>query len=139
MRANQVIFAILSMFFGLLAVVYALWAMVTYGGEVEWVGTVGLSLVSVMALFIGFYLNRSFRAQGGDLPEDRLDASIDDGDPELGFYSPYSWWPLVLAVSAALGFLGIAVGVWISFIGAAIFIVAIVGWVYEYYRGFFAR
>jgi Cytochrome c oxidase subunit IV len=139
MRANQVIFAILSIFFGLLAFVYAGWAFITYGGHVEWVGTVGLSLVSVMALLIGFYLNRSFRAQGGDLPEDRLDASIDDGDPELGFYSPYSWWPIVLATAAALGFLGIAVGVWISIIGGAIFIVAIIGWVYEYYRGFFAR
>jgi hypothetical protein len=138
-RANQVIFAILSMFFGVLAFVYAGWAFITYDGHVEWVGTVGLSLVSVMALLIGFYLNRSFRSQGGDLPEDRLDASIDDGDPELGFYSPYSWWPLVLALAAALGFLGIAVGVWISFIGGAVFIVAIVGWVYEYYRGFFAR
>ena len=139
MRANQVIFAILSMFFGILAVVYAIWAMIVYHGEVEWVGVVGLSLVSVMALFIGFYLNRSFRSQGGELPEDRQDASIDDGDPELGFYSPYSWWPLVLALAAALGFLGIAVGVWISFIGGAVFVVAIVGWVYEYYRGFFAR
>ena len=139
MRANQIIFAILSMFFGTLAVVYAIWAMATYHGEIEWVGTIGLSLVSIMALLIGFYLNRSFRSQGGELPEDRQDASIDDGDPELGFYSPYSWWPIVLATAAALGVLGIAVGVWISFIGGALFIVAIVGWVYEYYRGFFAR
>jgi Ca2+/Na+ antiporter len=139
MRANQVIFAMLSGFFGLMAFVYAGWCFIVYDGRVEWVGTVGLTLVSVMALFIGFYLNRSFRSQGGELPEDRGDASIDDGDPELGFYSPFSWWPIALASAAALGFLGIAVGVWISFIGGAIFLVAIIGWVYEYYRGFFAR
>ena len=91
------------------------------------------------AVFIGFYLNRSFHAQGGPLPEDRVDASIDDGDPEQGHFSPWSWWPLILASAATLGFLGIAVGMWIFAIGFALFIVAIVGWVYEYYRGYFAR
>ncbi|MDO9396452.1 MAG: cytochrome c oxidase subunit 4, partial [Herbiconiux sp.] len=35
--------------------------------------------------------------------------------------------------------LGLAVGVWISFIAAALLLVAIVGWTFEYYRGYFAR
>ena len=55
---------------------------------------------------------------GSVWPEDRLDASIDDGDPELGHFSPWSWWPLILAISATLGFLGFAVGVWIAAVGA---------------------
>ena len=114
------------------------WALLTYG-RVEWVGSIALGLVAVLALFIGFYLNRSFRAQGGPLSEDRLDAAIDDGDPELGHFSPWSWWPIILAGSATLGFLGFAVGTWIAFIAFALFIVAIVGWVYEYYRGYFAH
>jgi hypothetical protein len=139
MRANLVIFAVLSIFFGMLAVTYALWCWITYDGSVEWVGTIGLTLVSVMALFIGFYLNRTFRAQGGELPEDRSDASIDDGDPELGHFSPWSWWPLILSIAATLAFLGLAVGVWIAFIGAALFVIAITGWVYEYYRGYAAH
>ena len=92
-----------------------------------------------MSVFIAFYLNRSFHAQGGALPEDRPDASIDDGDPELGHFSPWSWWPLILATAATLGFLGFAVGIWIAFIGVALFIVAITGWVYEYYRGYAAH
>ena len=50
-----------------------------------------------------------------------------------------TWWPIVLASSAALGMLGLAVGSWIFPIGLAVFVVAIVGWVYEYYRGYFAR
>lgn len=138
MRVSINVFWILAAFFALSDAAYTIWSLIVYA-QPEWVGTVGIGLVAVMAVFIGFYLNRSFHAQGGQLPEDRVDASIDDGDPELGFYSPYSWWPIVLATSAALGFLGIAVGVWISIIGGAIFIVAIIGWVYEYYRGFFAR
>ncbi|HWL01756.1 MAG TPA: cytochrome c oxidase subunit 4, partial [Microbacteriaceae bacterium] len=66
-------------------------------------------------------------------------ASIEDGDSELGHYSPWSWWPMVLAASLAITFLGIAAGLWIIFIGVPLVVVALVGWVYEYYRGNFAR
>ena len=44
-----------------------------------------------------------------------------------------------LAGSAAVFLLGLAVGHFLLPIGLAIFVVAIVGWVYEYYRGHFAR
>jgi hypothetical protein len=138
MRLNAVIFWVLSLFFGLCAVAYAVWSLLDTG-DLEWVGIVGLSLLSVMAAFLGFYMQRSYNAQGGEVPEDRLDANIDDGDPELGFFSPWSWWPIGLAASAALGFLGLAAGYWITFVGVALFLVMIVGWVYEYYRGNFAR
>ena len=37
--------------------------------------------------------------------------------------------------SAALAIIGLAVGTWLMPIGIAVFVVAIVGWVYEYYRG----
>ncbi|MET0590032.1 MAG: cytochrome c oxidase subunit 4 [Naasia sp.] len=141
MKVNVVIFWVLSLFFGLAAVAYALWSWGDAGWDVhpEWVGTVGISLVSIMTIFLAFYIQRSWKAQGGELPEDNVNAGIDDGDPELGFFSPWSWWPLVLAASAALAFLGLAVGVWITIIGFGVFLVAIVGWVYEYYRGYFAR
>ncbi len=138
MRLNAVIFWVLCLFFGLCAVGYVIWSLMDVQ-EIEWVGVVGLSLLSVMSAFLAFYMQRSYNAQGGELPEDRLDANIDDGDPELGFFSPWSWWPIGLAASAALGFLGLAVGYWITFIGFALFLVMIVGWVYEYYRGYFAR
>src|SRR4051794_36350323 len=102
MRASINVFWVLAGFFALTLATYTIWALIVYG-EPEWVGTVGLALVTIMAVFIGFYLSRSYRSQGGDLPEDRLDASVDDGDPEMGFFSPYSWWPLLLATAAALG------------------------------------
>ena len=138
MRVNTNIFWILTVFFALADTAYSIWALITYG-RVEWVGTVGIALTAVLSAFIGFYLYRSYKAQGGELPEDRRDASIDDGDPELGFFSPFSWWPVVLGGTAALGFVGMAVGWWITMIAAAIFLIAITGWVYEYYRGLFAR
>ena len=138
MRANVNRFWLLAGFFLLADVTYIVWSLLDTG-QVEWVGTVGIALSSVLGGFIAFYVGRVHKAQGAELPEDRLDADIDDGDPELGFFSPWSWWPLVLGGSAALGFLGLAVGFWITYIAVGLFLVAIAGWVYEYYRGYFAR
>lgn len=138
MRASVNLFWILAGFFILADVAYSVWALLAYG-TVEWVGTLGIALTALLSIFIGFFLYRSYRAQGGALPEDRLDASIDDGDPELGFFSPWSWWPLMLGITAGLGFLALAVGFWIIAFAVVFFIISIVGWVYEYYRSNFAR
>ncbi|QAY74068.1 cytochrome c oxidase subunit 4 [Agromyces protaetiae] len=142
MRANIILFWILAVFCTAAAAAYAIWTAAAgiepHGGP-EWVGTIAVSLTAILSAFIAFYLGRVQSAQGGVLPEDRLDANIDDGDAELGFFSPWSWWPIVLAGAAALGFLGLAVGFWISFIAIPIVVIALVGWVYEYYRGNFAR
>ncbi|GAA1844473.1 cytochrome c oxidase subunit 4 [Microbacterium koreense] len=154
MRSNTVIWWLLSVFFLVVAALYIGWNLIVhwdqYSGagqsawetitlSIEWVGSVALLFSAIMAAFIAFYVGRVHKAQGGELPEDVLTADIDDGDPEIGEFSPWSWWPIVLAASAAVGVLGLAVGVWMFPIGLAIFVVAIVGWVYEYYRGYFAR
>ncbi|WP_345802337.1 cytochrome c oxidase subunit 4 [Microbacterium sp. AZCO] len=144
MRTNTGLWWLLSAFFLLMTIVYTAWNVIAHPGpdfahSVEWVGTVALLFATLMAALIAFYMGRVHRAQRGELPEDVLTADIDDGDPELGEFSPWSWWPIVLAAAAAFGMLGLAVGVWLFPIGLAIFVVAIVGWVYEYYRGHFAR
>lgn len=140
MRANSNLFWILGGFFWLADATYTVWSL--FFGDlmrVEWVGTVGMALSGILAFFLAFYLGRTHAAQGGETPSDLVDANIDDGDPEMGTFSPWSWWPLVLGFALALVFLGIAVGTWISFIGAPIVIVAVIGWYYEYYRDNFAR
>jgi hypothetical protein len=140
MRANAILFWILSIFFVLSSVVYTLWNLLDeFHRNVEWVGTVAMLLAAILSAFIAFYVGRSHASQGGELPEDRLDANIDDGDPELGHFSPWSWWPVALAFGAGLVILGLAVGFWICYIGVAFSLICIVGWVYEYYRGYFAR
>jgi len=138
MRSNIVIFWFLAAFFLLSGVAYIVWSLAVTG-QVEWAGSVAIVLSAAFAGFIAFYLGMTKKSVGGELPEDREDANIDDGDPELGHFSPWSWWPIVLAGSLALTFLGIAVGTWICFIGVPLVVVALVGWVYEYYRGNFAR
>ena len=140
MNANIKLYWILAVFFALLTGVYVVWSLLDPAhGRIEWVGTFGIALSGVLVAFVAFYLSKVHQAQGGELPEDRLDANIDDGDPELGFFSPWSWWPIMLAASAALLFLGLAAGFWISYIALGIGVISLVGWVYEYYRGLFAR
>ena len=149
MRVNSNLFWILAAFFWAADALYIVWNLVSYNDAVksaltpvypvEWVGTVAIGLSGILSVLIAFYVSATRRAQGGELPEDRLDADIDDGDPEIGYFSPWSWWPMLLALGTALVFLGIAVGIWICFIGAPIAFLAIIGWYYEYYRGNFAR
>jgi hypothetical protein len=134
MRAQVNIFWILTGFFILADTGYTIWNMVSLG-HIEWAGTLTIGLCGVMSVFLGFYLSRSHFAQHGELPEDRPDANVDDGDPEVGFFNPYSWWPIALAAGCTLCFLGLAVGLWICFIGAAVVATTLVGWVFENYRG----
>jgi hypothetical protein len=143
MRTNVNLWWLLTVFFLIVAAIYTTWSIIAHTGEIvhriEWVGTVALTFTGFMGALIAFYVGRVHKAQGGELPEDILTSDIDDGDPEIGEFSPWSWWPIVLAGSAALGFIGLAVGTWLLPVGLAVFLVAIVGWVFEYYRGYFAR
>jgi len=138
MKTNATLFWILAIFFFLMCAIYVLWSLLDTG-QVEWAGTLGIGLAGMLGAFLAFYMGRSHATQGGELPEDRLDANIDDGDPEMGFFSPWSWWPIILAAGCSLIFLALAAGMWIIYIGAALTAVALVGWVYEYYRGNFAH
>ncbi|HEU4806801.1 MAG TPA: cytochrome c oxidase subunit 4 [Homoserinimonas sp.] len=151
MKGNVVLFWALCAFFAAAALLYIVWSALFAetgiftitpgddGGHVEWVGALALGLCSVMFAFLAFYVGKSHKSQGGELPEDRTDANIDDGDPELGHFSPWSWWPILLAGAASLIVLGIAIGYWITFIGVAFLLITLVGWVYEYYRGNFTH
>jgi divalent metal cation (Fe/Co/Zn/Cd) transporter len=154
MRSNTNLWWLLCGFFFLMFATYTVWNLLDHWSteqalglptwevfthSIEWVGSIALLFATLMSALIAFYVGRVHRAQGGELPEDRLTADIDDGEPEQGEFSPWSWWPIVLALAAAFAMIGLAVGTWLMPIGFGIFAVAIVGWVYEYYRGHFAR
>ena len=138
MKTNIVVLSILAICFGLLATVYTVWSLIA-DGAIEWTGSLGIALSGVLSLLIAFFLQIQFKNQGGELPEDRLEANIDDGDAELGFFSPWSWWPVTLAAGAAIAFAGLAVGFWVALYGLPLVLIGLVGWSYEYYRGYFAR
>lgn len=137
MRASAWLFWGLAAFFFCEGAGYAAWTFVSYG-DIEWTGTVALALCFVLGVLLAFYLTATNR-RAGRLPEDRPDAAIGDADPEMGQFSPWSWWPFVVASACFVIFMGFAIGIWMIMIGGALGIVALVGWVYEYYRGYHAR
>jgi hypothetical protein len=98
-------------------------------------GTTALVMTTLLAALIAFYLG--FHARRMDArPEDRQDGEIADGAGELGFFPPYSWWPLWCALTASVIVFAIAVNAWwMVLIGTGLGMVALSGWVFEYYLG----
>jgi len=139
-KSNVVIFWILTGYFVLIAAVYTFWNISVHGRP-EWAGSVAILLSGGLTGFIAGYLTLSHKKQGGELVEDLAESDIDDGDPELGEFSPWSWWPIILAFAVGLVVIGLCVGqgFWLSFLALPIVPIAVVGWIFEYYRGNFAR
>ncbi len=127
MKVEGWLFAAGFFFFGLAAVIYGV-----LSGEP--VGTVALAFTAGLAFLVGYYLLFTAR-RIDERPEDSPTAEIEDGAGELGFYSPHSWWPLAVAASAAIAFLGIIFGWWLFLIGAGAATLSVIGMVFEYHRG----
>ena len=127
MKAETWTMAICTVFFVLVAPAYWLIAE-------DPTGTTALVMTALLAALTTFYLG--FHANRMEpRPEDRKDAEIADGAGELGFFPPYSWWPLWCAMCLAVMVLGVAVGWWLFIIGVGAGSIALVGFVFEYYRG----
>ncbi len=128
MRVSSKVFGVLTAFFLLVGTIYGLWSR----GEA--VGMGALLLSGGLAGMITFYLVVVDR-RSGPMPEDDPHGEIADGAGDLGTFSPWSWWPLVLAAAAALTFLALAVGWWLMVPGVMLGVIGLVGWVFEFSRG----
>ena len=130
MLAMERIGTLLGVFAAAVALIYGLWS--------DWsepVGVVGLTLGALLGFMIAGYLNITRRKLEGAPPEDDPLGEISDIAGDYGFFSPHSWQPLFLALASALIFLGLAIGWWIVALGAFFAIPALIGWVFEYWRG----
>lgn len=137
MSTMQKMLYTLVVFYTVVGVAYTVWTA-NYETGIEWVGVVTLFLMAVFTAFVGFYMGVERKPfKRNPLPEDCLDAEIADADAELGFFSPWSWWPFILAVVIGVALIGVSVGWWIVLFAFPLVIVALVGWVFEYYRGRF--
>ena len=123
-----------TLFFGIMAVFFLIVTPVYWFMSYDPTGTAALVMTFLLTMLVTFYLG--FHATHMDpRPEDRNQAEIADGAGELGFFPPYSWWPLWCAGCAALIVLGIIFGWWLFIIGAVLGAFALSGLVFEYYRG----
>ena len=130
MKIEGRIFALAAIFFVLVASIY--WYLAR-----DPIGTTALALSGGLAFLVGFYMLYTAK-RVYPRPEDRLDAEIDEADPEYGFYSPHSWWPFMVGFATFLVVIGLIFAVWIIVFGVVMLGIALVGWLFEYYRGDFA-
>jgi hypothetical protein len=134
MRAEAWIFGITTVF--LVLVTPAYW-FITDASDIggDWTGTSALAMTTLLAGMVTLYL--WFHARRMDArPEDRKEGDIAEGAGELGFYPPYSWWPLWCGSSLALIVFALAVTAWwLVVIGFVLGALALSGLVFEYYRG----
>ena len=101
----------------------------------DWTGTSALTMTTLLTLMVSLYLG-VHAARMDPRPEDRKDGEIADGAGELGFFPPYSWWPLWCAMALGTVVFATAMAAWWLFIiGGVIGMVTLSGWIFEYYRG----
>ncbi|MET7770314.1 cytochrome c oxidase subunit 4 [Nocardia sp. NPDC005366] len=134
MKIEARIFELLTVFFVIIAIVYGFFTGRSRTG-VEWAGTTAMVLTAGLSLIIGTYFR--FVARRLDLrPEDYEDAEIVDGAGDLGFFSPGSPWPILLAGAGSITALGLAFfQFWLIGIGVVCVLIAAGGLVFEYYLG----
>ncbi|WNV77284.1 cytochrome c oxidase subunit 4 [Geodermatophilus sp. DSM 44513] len=128
MKVEALIFNALGVFCIVVAAVYGIWSR-------EPIGTTALALSGGLVFLVGgffWFVSRRIDPR----PEDRKDADIADGAGELGFFSPGSYWPLGIALSA--GLMGLALAffyVWLIVIAMAAIFITVGGLLFEYYVG----
>ena len=128
MKLETKLFLYGVLFFVPVGVIYGVWS------DGEPVGMLGIPLVGGLVGMIGAYfalLSRRIDPR----PEDDEHGEIEQGAGDLGVYAPWSWWPLAIGAAAAIAFLGMAVGFWLTGIGVILGVIGLIGWVFEYSRG----
>jgi hypothetical protein len=127
MKAEAWVFGLNAIFFAVVAPTYWFFSEDPTGTSAL-VMTAGLSLL--VTFYLGFHANRM-----DPRPEDIADAEVVDGAGELGFFPPYSWWPLWCALALSVCVLGVVFGWWLFIIGVGAGSIALIGWIFEFYRG----
>src|SRR6201991_4426037 len=126
MKVESRIFEIVTAFFFVAAIVYALLSH-------EVVGIVALFITGGLSLIIGTYF-RLVSRRLEERPEHNPEAEVSDGAGDVGFFSPGSYWPIAVAAAAAL--CGVALAffyVWLLVIGGVLLLLAVGGLVFEYH------
>jgi hypothetical protein len=132
MRVTGRLFGLLAVFFALVGVVY--WFL-----SEEPAGAAALIFTGALGFLVAFYL--LFTAKRIEpVPEDDQEGEISEGAGVQGFYSPHSWWPLVVGAGAMI--IGLALCFlmwWLIVLGVVVTLVGVSGILFEYYAGEFVR
>ena len=127
MRIEALFLIGIAVFFGLVGTVYWFWAY-------EQGGTMMLAGTTLLGLLPGsYYLWWSYRMK--PRPEDRDDATIEEGSGVIGSFPNSSVWPFVLGMGLFLIVLAAVFGIWLLAPGFALVISAGIGVTVESRRG----
>lgn len=134
MKVEARIFELLTIFMIVVAIVYGIFTHFDSQG-IEWAGLTAMVLAAGLLMIVGTYFR--FVARRLDTrPEDYDDAEISDGSGDLGFFSPHSWWPVLVAFGGAVFAIGFALWlVWLFVFAVFVILVAAAGLVFEYHVG----
>lgn len=139
MKTNVYLFLGLAAFFLVLSVIYPTWVFIA-GRQIEWIGTLAIPLTMIMFIMLGGFLFLSLRRQGqGLLPEDNEKADVDDGDTDMGYYLPWSWWPFFAGAAGGILMLAMSVGIWLALFSLGLVLITFVGWFFEPFRNQYRR
>lgn len=127
MRVEALLMIGVAAFFALVGVVYWFWGY-EQGGTMMLIGT---TLLGLLPGTYYFWWSRRMKPR----PEDRTDASIEDGAGVIGAFPSSSIWPFVLGMGLFLVVISIVFGVWLLAPGLALVISAAVGVTVESRRG----
>src|SRR6188472_1279289 len=134
MKTEWRIFLIIAVFLAGTAVLYGAWTA-GESGRVEWIGTVALTLSFLLCSMCGgffWFVSRRIDPR----PEDRPDGEIADGAGEIGFFSPGSYWPFGIALSASIAGLGLVFSQLLLLrLGLVAVTLATSAMLFEYYTG----
>ncbi len=128
LKTESLILLGLGVFFGFMGAVYWLWGHEDGGG----VMLLGSFLLGMLP---GFYYLWWYRRTGGNRPEDRDDATIQEGAGVIDSFPSTSIWPFVLGIGCFSMVLALVFGVWFAVPGIALLVAAFVGVTAESRRG----
>jgi hypothetical protein len=127
MRVESRIFEILTIFFFIVATIYLIVSQ-------EPAGSAALYLTGGLSLIVGTYFRFVARRLDAPRPEDNPGGEVSDGAGDVGFFSPGSYWPVMLAGSVALTGISLAfMYFWAVAISGILVVMAVGGLLFEYH------
>jgi hypothetical protein len=127
MKVEARIFELLTIFFFVVGTIYVVLSQ-------EPAGTAALYLTGGLAMIVGTYFRFVARRLEAPRPEDNPAGEISDGAGDVGFFSPGSYWPIMLAGAIALTGISLAfMYFWAITISAIILLICVGGLLFEYH------
>jgi hypothetical protein len=127
MKTEAHVLLFIAVFFGAVAAAYWLWSYETSGTAM----LIGSSLLGLVPGTYYLWWSRRMRPR----PEDREDASMEDGAGVVATFPSSSIWPFVLGLAATLVAFSLVFGFWTAIVGFVLAISAVVGVILESRRG----